>query len=319
MTIHQHNAAGIDLGSNTFRLLVANCSAGSFTVLSRKMATVRLGRNLEGQGQLHEEALLKGFAVLRTFREKLDLYQPQTLRICGTEALRQAGNSPLFLRKAEEILQHPVEIITSAEEARLSLAGILAGFTTKPLSGTLLLVDAGGGSTELILAELPAGETRIKSVGLGVVSLAEKFLEAPQADIAGLDRLLAETLASASEKLKLLQYKQPVPILGCGGTATSMAALDLNLSAYDASLVHGHVLEKKSMDKLWHRLMALPADKRNALPCLGEGRGEILPAGIRIFLVLLKLLQQDRMSVSDTGLLEGIMLSSLPHSTAGTV
>ena len=318
MNIHQHIAAGIDLGSNTFRLMAANCSGDSLTVLTRKMATVRLARGLEGQGLLHESAMQNGFAVMRTFREVLDRYQPQSLRICGTEALRQARNSHLFLQKAEEILQHPIDIINGDEEACLSLAGTLAGFTG-PLSGPLLLVDAGGGSTELVFAELPAGETRIKSVPLGVVGLTETFFGPSQADIASLDRLLAESLNSASEKLKLFENKQPLLIVGCGGTATSMAALDLNLSAYDASLVHSHVLRNTSIEKLWHRLLALPADKRNGLPCLGEGRGEILPAGIRIFLVLLKLLQQDRMRVSDTGLLEGILLSSLPHAMAGTV
>jgi exopolyphosphatase/guanosine-5'-triphosphate,3'-diphosphate pyrophosphatase len=315
MTIHQHVAAGIDLGSNTFRLLVANCTAGSLEVLAKKMETVRLGRGLEGKGLLHEDSMQKGLAVLRSFRETLALYQPQSLRICGTEALRQARNSPLFLGKAQEILQHPVDIISGEEEAALSLSGALAGFT-EPFPSPLLLVDVGGGSTELVLAESPAGQTRAASVGLGVVRLTEKFLAASTPDPGPLDNQLAETLAAALEQLGLLQNKHPVQILGCGGTATSMAALDLNLTAYNSSLVHGHVLRKTAMEKLWNRLIALPADRRNRLPGLGEGRGEILPAGLRIYHILLQLLQQDRMRVSDTGLLEGIMLSSISGAPA---
>jgi exopolyphosphatase/guanosine-5'-triphosphate,3'-diphosphate pyrophosphatase len=310
MTIHQHIAAGIDLGSNTFRLLLANHAAGRLTVLTRKMATVGLGRGLEDTGLLHEESMQKGIGVLRTFREILTEYQPQSIRICGTQALRQARNSSLFLGKAEELLQQPIDIICGEEEARLSFAGALAG-STAPFSGPMLLVDVGGGSTELVFAASPAGEPRVTSVPLGVVGLTEKFITAPHADPACLDSLLAETLDSAFTRLALMQKEQPVLIIGCGGTATSMAALDLNLSAYSAALVHGHVLQSSSMEKLWHKLAALPADKRNALPCLGEGRGEILPAGIRIYHVLVKLLQQDRMRVSDSGLLEGITLSGL--------
>ena len=95
-----------------------------------------------------------------------------------------------------------------------------------------------------------------------------------------------------------------------------LAILKEQLTAYNESMVQGHVLQNTAIEKLWNRLITLPPDKRNALPCLGEGRGEILPAGIRIYHLLLKLLRQDRMTVSDSGLLEGILLSSLPRSAA---
>ncbi|UCD65971.1 MAG: Ppx/GppA family phosphatase [Deltaproteobacteria bacterium] len=310
MTIHQHIAAGIDLGSNTFRLLVADCTAGSMKVLAKRMATVRLGQNLKDNGLLHEGSMQKGLAVLHDFRETLDHYKPQTIRICGTEALRQAENSKLFLYRAEEILQHAIEIIKGEEEAHLSFAGALSGY--REPSSPLLLVDVGGGSTEFLFARSPAEEIHTISVPLGVVSLTERFLASSQPHMESLDRLLAETLSSALDKMKLVK-KQSVLIIGCGGTATSMAALDHNLTSYNESLVHGHMLQSTSIGNLWQRLVALPADERNALPCLGEGRGEILPAGIRIYHVLLKLLQQDRMMVSDTGLLEGILLSSLSN------
>jgi len=311
MTNH-HIAAGIDLGSNTFRLLVADCSAGVMNVLAKNMATVRLGRGLAANGLLQEDAMQKGLDILRTFRETLDRHQPQHLRVCGTEALRRATNSRLFLRQAEEILQQPVDIIDGGEEARLSLAGALADYK-KPLDSPLLLVDVGGGSTELVFAESSGGRTRVESLPLGVVELTERFIEATGAGLEHLDSLLAEILTAALKRLQLAKQQQPL-ILGCGGTATSMAALDLSLSVYNANLVHGYVLPCTALERLWRRLIVLTADERNKLPCLGDGRGEILPAGIRIYLVLLRLLQQERLRVSDTGLLEGILLSSLLHT-----
>jgi exopolyphosphatase/guanosine-5'-triphosphate,3'-diphosphate pyrophosphatase len=148
-------------------------------------------------------------------------------------------------------------------------------------------------------------------MGLGVVGLTEKFLAATQADITAMDALLTDTIGNALEKMKFLKKLPAVNIIGSGGTATSLAALDLNLTSYDESLVHGHILLNNGMEKLWSRLIVLPADKRNELPCLGEGRGEILPAGLRIYQVLLKLMRQNKIRVSDTGLLEGILLSSI--------
>jgi len=313
MTIHQKIAAGIDLGSNTFRLLVADCSTETFSVLAKKLATVGLGRGLKESGLLQHDVMQTGFEVLRTFRQTLDRFQPGAVRVCGTEALRRAENSQAFLQQAEEILRRPVHIINGDQEARLSLAGVLSGqgqlFTTP-----LLLVDVGGGSTELVFAESPARDIRTTSVGLGVVWLTEKFIAGSQNNFGSLDSFLAETLAASLKNLKLPKKDQSsISVIGCGGTATSMAALQQGLLLYDESLVHGSVLENAAMEKLWSRLITLPAEKRNELPCLEDSRGEILPAGIRIFRILLKLLRQDQMQVSDSGLLEGIMLSSMTH------
>lgn len=313
MTIDQHIAASIDLGSNTFRLLVASFSAGNLRVLDKKLVTVRLGHGLKKNQVLHDQAMKKGLEVMRIFRETLDQYQPQNIRICGTEALRQAKNSHHFLQKAEDILQNNIDIISGEEEAHLSLSGALAGYR-EPLSGPFLLVDVGGGSTELIFAEQATGQTRVESIDQGVISLTENYFATPQPDIAALDGLLTDAIGNALEKLKITEMHPAVNIIGCGGTATSMGALDLNLTSYNDSLVHGHILQQMNIEKLWSKLIVLPADKRNALPCLGEGRGEILPAGIRIYQVLMKLMEHDRIKVSDTGLLEGILLSSIPDT-----
>ena len=256
----------------------------------------------------------KGCEVLRIFAKTWINTSRKTLRICGTEALRQARNSHLFLQKAEEILDTNIDIISGEEEARLSLAGALAGYRG-PLSGPFLLVDVGGGSTELIFAEQATGQTRVESIDQGVISLTENYFATPQPDIAALDGLLTDSIGNALEKLKITEMHPAVNIIGCGGTATSMGALDLNLTSYNDSLVHGHMLQRNNIEEVWNKLIGLPADKRNALPCLGDGRGEILPAGIRIYQVLLKLMQQDRMRVSDTGLLEGILLSSIADNS----
>jgi len=316
MTIHQHIAAAIDLGSNTFRLLIANCTAGKLAVLDKKIATVRLGRSLQNNGLLHDDSMQKGLEVLHSFRESLDRFQPQSIRVCGTEALRRARNNQFFLQNAEKILRHKIDILKGEEEARLSFTGALSG-SKGPISMPLLLVDVGGGSTELLLRVAANSKTRSESIPVGVVGLTEKFLASPpHHDIISMDGLIADMLGNTLKNFKLLPKQSSEFVIGCGGTATSMGALDLKLTFYNESLVHGHILQYDAIEKLWNKLIGLSVEDRNALPGLGEGRGEILPAGIRIYLILLKLLQQETMRVSDTGLLEGILLSSLPDAEA---
>ncbi len=309
MTIDQIIGAGIDLGSNTFRLLVAARTAEKLEILAKKLVTVRLGFRVAENQFLQTDKAEKGLEVLRDFRKILDHYQPQSIRVCGTEALRQAENSSLFLQEAEKILRNRIDIITGEEEARLSLAGALNSWENS-LSGKILLVDAGGGSTEFVLADLSSGQTRAESTDMGVVSLTEKFPEYSPSALAALDKELAGKIGKCLKKLNISKSLSGLNIIGCGGSATSMAALALDLISYSESQVHGHILNTAAMEKLWNRLIALPPAKRNELPCLEEGRGEILPAGIRIYQVLLKLMQQEEMSVSDSGVLEGILLSS---------
>ena len=314
MTFHQQVAAGIDLGSNTFRLLVAECTGKNFRIIAKKMVTVRLSRGLQESGMIQKESMLYAFDVLHSFRKILQQYSPDNIRVCGTEALRQARNNHDFLHKAAKVIGTKIEILNGAEEARLSLTGVQAGFH-EPVAMPLLLVDVGGGSTELLfMHDATYRHITVESAGLGVVGLTENFFISQPPRIEPLDGLITETFGQVLANLNVKQGHAPVTIIGCGGTATSMAALDLNLSIYDESVVQGHVLQDTTVEKLWNKLFMLPPECRNKLPCLGEGRGEILPAGIRIYLLLLKLLQQDRLIVSDTGLLEGIMLSSMPQA-----
>jgi len=313
MTIERYIAAAIDLGSNSFRLLVAAYSSGTMKVLEKKLVTVRLGQELGQNNRLHQHAMERGLEVLRSFRKILDMHRVQSIRICGTEALRQAANSQAFLQAAKKILQCEIEIISGMEEARLSLAGVLSGGIDL-LGGPILLADVGGGSTELIHSSTLIDPPRAVTIGLGAVNLTEKFLVEPFYDIAAMDMLLTEKISDILKELNISEEYQPVNIIGSGGTATSLAALDLGLNSYEESLVQGHIVHKRDMEQLWQRLISLPASERNRLFCLGEGRGEILPAGLRIYQTLLKLLQHDRIRVSDTGLLEGILLSTIPSN-----
>jgi exopolyphosphatase/guanosine-5'-triphosphate,3'-diphosphate pyrophosphatase len=311
--------AGVDLGSNTFRLLIANYLEGRLLPLVKKTVAVRLSQGLATNQFLQDECIDRALQALGSFRKNLSSLEVQHLRICGTAALRNSRNSADFLQRARNVMGQAVEIIDGDEEARLSLAGALSALRG-PSPESLLLVDVGGGSTELVLTGTRQPAPLIKSLPLGVVGLTEQFLEAAtleKSKVQDLDNYLTEVLKPALHSLQLLEIEPKPEIMGCGGTATSMGALDLNLTRYDEFLVQGHLLQTEGIDLLWNRLCTLSVHKRNALPGLGEGRGEILPAGMRIYQALLKLLGVEHMGVSDAGLLEGITLSSTPFNITG--
>ncbi|HIJ78379.1 MAG: hypothetical protein OEY01_04165 [Desulfobulbaceae bacterium] len=308
-------AAGIDIGTNSFRLLIADLGPGKFVPSCKELNTVRLGEGLGADHLLQPGAIERGIAALAQFAGMIDHYQPRYIRACGTHALRLAANRDLFLARAHSALGFAVEVVDGAEEAALSLRGAL--FTGKgALEPPLLLVDVGGGSTEMIWLAEHGAPPMIRSLPIGAVNLTEAFAEIAPESLA-----LAAMAGHVRARLKEGLTDLALPAAGCrvvgsGGTATSLGALDLGLAVYDENLVQNHVLGQGRLENIFAVLTALSSEQRLALPGLGEGRGRIIVAGAVIYRELLQLLACDEIVVSDGGLLEGILLSSLP-SAAG--
>ncbi|MEW6595329.1 MAG: Ppx/GppA phosphatase family protein [Thermodesulfobacteriota bacterium] len=300
--------AAIDLGSNSFRLLIATLRPnGAMQPLVKKLITVRLGQGLHTTGRLDQEAMARGLEALARFAALLDAHHPQRLRACATHALRTAANRDEFLAPAARLLGQPIEVIDGHTEAALALAGV-----RQAVGGDahLLVADVGGGSSELI------GEGGVTSLAIGTVSLTERFLTpTPPPTPESLAAVRTAIAAAVSESI--LPFLPPGTLLvGSGGTATALAALDLGLITYDESKVQGHRLPLARLRELTGQLARLDAQGRNQLPGLDQGRGEILLAGALIYEHLLTKLSAATLTVSDAGLLEGILWSTLaenPH------
>lgn len=306
-----HLYAAVDLGSNTFRLLIASVNNGRCQPLCKEMQTVRLGEALHSTGLIGDQALRRATETLTGFRTLLDRHQPCAVRVCGTAALRAAANREQFLRQATAILGTRAEIIAGEEEARLSASGALAAMQ-KPVPQPVLLADVGGGSSELMHAAATASGPEIKqtvSLPLGAVTLSETFLHG---GLAATDELTAMSAHIEKVLRPALAAMEPLPksLLGIGGTATALAALDGNLREYDSTRVQDYQLPLASLSGMLTRLSRLQATERNRLPGLGDGRGEIVLGGLMILLTLLRMLPSPALTVSDGGLLEGILLSA---------
>ncbi len=294
--------AAVDMGSNSFRLLIARSSAKGLAVVQKELVTVRLSENMRKNNVLSSEAQQRAIQALHFFKSCLEPFNIEQLRACGTEALRKANRKNIFLQKASSILGAPVEILTGEEEAALSFAGV-SGFLPVVKKNTLVF-DVGGSSTETICKG--KGPAFVKSFPLGAVGLTEAFY---------LDQIPSnDNLAAARQHIysHITQILAPQPdsyLIGTGGTITALAALDLNLAHYDEKKVHGHVLRASSLNKLIANFSSLTGEERNKLAGLDHGRGEIILGGALIFQIILDHFSQEKILVSDTGLLEGILLS----------
>jgi len=298
-------ACGVDIGSNSFRLLVAEVEDDRLHPLAHDLITVRLGEGLGKSGLLAPAALRRAEAALAHFAETMATYPLHSVRACATHAVRAAANRDEFLQKAEALAGFRIEVLSGEEEAYLVLQGALTALPQEQRHYPLLLADVGGGSTEIILQATTGSEPRVISLALGAVGLTEEF----GADLAAMREKIRATLIPALRSIAEREVAgQGFLLVVSGGTATTLAALDLRLDRYDAQQVQNHQLSQATLHSLVAWLAGLSPGERNGLSGLADGRGEIVVAGA----VLLQELQQALASpvlVSDAGLLEGILLS----------
>ncbi len=311
-----HLYGAVDLGSNTFRLLIGRIENGQIIPLLKKMHTVRLGADLHRTGEISKQAGKRAVAALTEFRELLDLHQPHAVRVCGTAALRTATNRQQFLNEAATILGIKAEVIDGEQEAFLSSAGAFTAMH-KQSTGTMLLADIGGGSSELITATATTIDglkiNSTISLPLGAVNLSETYLHAA---IPVKNELLAMSKRVETIIIPTVatMATPPPTVIGIGGTATALAALDCNLNTYDSHRIQDHQLSMAKLTRILAKLSHLSGSDRNQLPGLGQGRGEIIIGGLIILITLLKVLSAPALTVSDGGLLEGILLSAINHN-----
>ena len=301
--------AAIDLGTNTVRLLVVEASGAEWRGLHAEQRVTRLGEGQAGTGILQPAAMRRTAEVVAAFCHRAEDLGVHDVRIVGTSAVREAQNGAEFLTQVRSSSGRQVRVISGEEEARLTLLGVTQGLPD--LKGHVLLFDIGGGSTEFVLSRAGRAPLAV-SVKLGVVELAERFMDQGPVDYTRYDAMAAEVGARLAAGLTepILRHDAPA-LVGSAGTVTTLAALDLGLESYDAARVHGRRLTRVVVAGLVARLAALSLAERAALPCLEPGRADLIVPGGAICLAALDRLGFDALVVSDRGLREGILYEIL--------
>lgn len=289
--------AAVDLGSNSFHMVIARVVNGALQVLSRLKQRVYLADGLDSQNRLSEEAMERGLNCLTLFAERLQGFSPQNVSIVGTHALRQAVNVEEFLRRAADIIPYPIEIISGHEEARLIFMGVEH---TQPEKGRKLVIDIGGGSTELVIGE-DFEPMLIESRRMGCVSFAQQFF--PNGEIS--ENNFKRARLAAAQKLETLAWEYRIYgweyALGASGTIKATHEILLEMGKKDGLITPGR------LEMLREQILQFKSFKSLSLPGLTEDRQSVLVPGLAILCGIFDALSIKELRLSDGALREGVL------------
>ncbi len=316
--------AALDLGTNNCRLLIARPETDSetFEIVDSFSRIVRLGEGVAQSGLLGEQAMKRTIAALRVCARLISKYKVTHSRCVATEACRRADNGQAFLDRVKSTTRIELDVLAPEDEVALALLGCLP--LIDPLADHVMLVDIGGGSTELAWLDRSAADpaTSLRcaaSLPIGVVSLTEMFTSEP--DEAAFDAMVqhVQSLLAPIEKdhgLSMLMDGQQLQLLGTSGTVTTLAAVQLDLPRYNRSEIDGLVLDPDGIQGIADQLRGMTNATRAAHPCIGPGRADLVVAGCAILNAILEYWPADTLRVADRGLREGILHSLVGRSLA---
>ena len=294
--------AAIDCGTNTIKLLIGDLPQ----VDVREMRMVRLGQGVDATGRLADEALERTFAAIDEYTALITAHDVERIRFCATSASRDASNADVFVAGVRERLGIEPEVVSGDEEAALAFDGAVRNLRTAPAEPVLVL-DIGGGSTELVLGRTATGPAAAVSLDIGSVRLHERHLHT--------DPPTADQIAACVADIDAALDGSPVPVgdaatvVGVAGTVTSVGAGVLDLAAYDRSLVDQAELAVDDVHALVDRLLAMTTTERLELPWLHPGRADVIGAGALILSRVLRRSGVARVVVSEADILDGIAWS----------
>ncbi len=328
--------AALDLGTNSCRMLIAQPKGSQFLVVDSFSKTVQLGAGLEASGRLSRASMGRTIQALRICQKKIEKHGVTRMRLVATEACRRARNARDFIRQVRRETGLAMEVIAPEEEARLAVISCAPLVNTK--TEQLLVVDIGGGSTELVWIDLsgvppedrpksimrlhagftPQGDlpaARVVdwiSVPLGVATLKDQFIDVDDdaARFALMSWFFEENLASFSP-YNADNPREGFQIIGTSGTVTTVAASFLGLRRYDRTKVDGLRMSSDQIDTVIRDYLSLGPEGRRTDPRIGRDRHSLIMSGAAILQALMRIWPTDQLSVADRGLREGLLYAQM--------
>jgi exopolyphosphatase/guanosine-5'-triphosphate,3'-diphosphate pyrophosphatase len=305
--------AALDLGSQTFRMVLAECVSSGPVIVESVLENCRLGEGVASDGCLDSAAVERCLGVLKGFALRLERFRPDRVIAVGTAALRNAVNSGFFLERAGEY-GFDISILTGRQEAGLAARGAAAAVECGK-EQTFLSLDVGGGSTEIALCR-GSVVLAFRSLAFGAVSMTERFIHGGSRleSFASMERFVREGMAGDVDALKSAGAC-PARLVASGGTATTVAAMLLELEEYRPDLVRGLLASAESLEIIVKRLALMTPEQKRAVKGLEPARADVIEAGITIMLAVMRLFDFDKTEISDGGLLLGLLLTEFEKET----
>ena len=298
--------AGVDIGTLTCRLLIADLApGGGLKEVRSERRILRLGEGVDQTKSLSVAAMDRVIQCLKEWRELIDDAKVGAVAVVATSAVRDAANRDEFLDRVKCEAGFEVEIITGDEEARRTLLGIRSGLPDGVTD--VLALDIGGGSTEFIL-DRPGQKPVVQSIDIGVVRLCERLLrhDPPTAD--EVQQACEWVAREANAAVAGMDGYRTATFVGTAGTITSLAAMAQKLSTYEPARIHNYQLQLSTIQEIEQTLLSRKKADRSGLPGLEKGREEVIAAGAIIICTIMETIGMPAVLVSDLGLREGVLI-----------
>lgn len=299
-TKNNNIAAGIDIGSNSIRLIIAEVENNKIkNIIYQEKATTRLATNINKTGILAEEPFKKSIDMLAGFRKALDKYNVTKIKTVATSAVREARNGEDFIKAAKNA-GIEISIISGKEEGMLEYLGVCSGFDA---GSHPLILDVGGGSSEIIYMQ-ENNELHTESHKIGVVKMADMF------DFqSGSNEMIEKCRAYIKDFFKNVTIPDNIQnFIATAGTATTLAAIDMEMTEYDFNKVNGYKITKEKVIEILNKVYSTPYSKRLEIKGMDKGREDLIIPGILIILEILNKTNINIITVSDFGLREGAVV-----------
>jgi exopolyphosphatase/guanosine-5'-triphosphate,3'-diphosphate pyrophosphatase len=298
--------AAIDCGTNSTRLLVSAGTGRDRRPLDRQNTITRLGQGVDATGRLDPAAIERTVEALRRYKVSLDQHGVEAVRMTATSAARDASNSDELFNAAEAVVGVRPELISGEEEGQLSFAGATAELD--PADGPFLVVDIGGGSTELIVGT--AAVEAVRSLDMGCVRITEKHLASDPPAPEELSNALAEITDELDEVLRLVPAMRAArTVVGLAGTVTTVAAVELGLLEWDRDAIHHFRLTRAAAEDVFRTLATETLADRLYNPGLEAARADVIVGGCCVLVALFRILGLDELLVSEADILDGLVFS----------
>ncbi|MEO7260065.1 MAG: Ppx/GppA phosphatase family protein [Jatrophihabitantaceae bacterium] len=323
-----NRVAAIDCGTNSIRLLVADGDPTGLRDVHREMRVVRLGEGVDQTGRLAPAAVERTRLALSDYAASIRSFGATEVRMVATSASRDADNAEEFRAMVRQTLGVEPEVITGLAEAELSFTGAVAGLPG--VADPLLVADIGGGSTELVLGAVPTTSLRSSlvprsmltqptqrsviaahSMDVGCVRMTERHLHDDPPTEDQIEAALADLRLALQAATADVPVRQAAAFVGVAGTVTTIAALALDLPAYDPDAIHGSVIDYLQVSEVTDRLLEMPREERAALAVMHPGRVDVIAGGALVLRTVMEFVGAREVIASEHDILDGIAMSLL--------
>jgi exopolyphosphatase/guanosine-5'-triphosphate,3'-diphosphate pyrophosphatase len=297
--------AAIDIGTNSMRLLLCEINGAAIVKKDKELIITRIGKDVSATGVISDKAIRKNIEALKYFKNRADKYGAERVFAIATSAVRDALNRETFINSAKAEVGIDIKVIQGQEEAELGLKGVMSEIGDD--CEKVLVIDVGGGSTELVLGNRQSIEYTT-SINAGTVRMTEQFIEEnpiPDSNIGQMKDKLDELFG---EPLAYLRDKRIDKVIAIGGTATTIGAMYHGLSIYNPRIVHNTLVKQNYIIEIFNKLKAMDIKERYKVKGLQKERADVIPAGLFIMQYLLNSLNKEEITVSENDNLEGIIV-----------